>query len=172
MPYRFRSARHRYTRGRYSFSSTPLLRRFPPSSPSSSSLSDPSTFSTPFTFLQRPFPIISLCISSSRSAYRNIRSRCNRADSSFNRRVRCTYVFTEYKKCSGERKEGLLWQLHVLPTRLCCPTRQPRCFSFSGSFVSRIFSNRGQSHQHHLYSQSGMSGDRFVSLRIVVLRLV
>ena len=140
MPYRFRSARHRYTRGRYSFSSTPLLRRCPPSSSSSS---DPSTFSTPFTFLQPPFPIISLCISSSRSAYRNIRSRCNRVDSSFNRRVRCTYVFAEYKKRSEERKESLLWQLHVLPTRLCYPTRQPPSFSFSGSFVSRVFSNRG-----------------------------
>ena len=100
MPYRFRSVRHRYTLGRYSFSSTPRLCLFPlpPSSSSPSSSSDPSTFSTPLTFLQRPFPIINLCISSSRSAYRNIRSRCNRADSSFNRRVRCTYVSAEYKK--------------------------------------------------------------------------
>jgi hypothetical protein len=74
------------------------------------------------------------------------------------------------KKCSGERKEGLLWQLHVLLTRLCCPTRQQLSFSFSGSFVSRVLSNRGQSHQHHLYSRSGIH--RFVSLRLVVLRLV
>ena len=83
-----------------------------------------------------------------------------------------TFPLNTKKKCSGERKEGLLWQLHVLPTYLCCPTRQPRCFSFSGLFVSRVLSNRGQSHQHRLYSQSGMPEDRSVSLRIVVLRLV
>jgi len=26
--------------------------------------------------------------------------------------------------------QGRLWQLHVLPTRLCCPTRQSLCLFF------------------------------------------
>lgn len=46
-------------------------------------------------------------------------------------------------KSSRERKEGLLWWIHVLPTRLCCQTHQLHSFYFSGSFVSRVLSNRG-----------------------------
>lgn len=72
-------------------------------------------------------------------------------------------TFSLKTKSSEEHKEGLLWQLHVLQTRLCRSTRRLHSFSFSGSFVPRVCSTRDQSHQHHLYSHNGTTEDQFVS---------
>jgi hypothetical protein len=174
-PYRFRSARHLYTRGLYTFSSTPLfepeLELRPPRASRASSSSDPSSFpstlSTPFNFLERPLPMSNRCISSSRSAYRSIRSRCKRADSSFSKRVRWACVIAQYNTCSTEQKKGVLCWLQIFPTHQCCLSHQQRGLSFSFSSLSlllRVLSNRDRSHRSCLWSPGETWGGHFVSL--------